>query len=172
MTSASFLIAEARTRAGLTQEELAVRAGTSRTAVCAYEAGAKNPRADTLERLVEAAGYQMVLVPTIEWTTEGVGRRTFSSPSALPHLRPERALASIELPHHLAWSGQRRFALSDRMDRVRVYEIVLTEGLPEDIAAFVDGNLLVDVWDDLYLRKDIRRAWQPLIDSARDTLVQ
>ena len=107
-----------------------------------------------------------------KWATHGVGRKTFSCPSALPQLHPERALATVELPHHLAWSGQRRFALSDRMDRVRVYEIALTEGLPEDIAAFVDGNLLVDVWDDLYLRKDIRRAWQPLIDGAQDALVQ
>ena len=62
--------------------------------------------------------------------------------------------------------GQRRFALSDRKDCVRVYEIVLTEGLPDDIAAFVNGNLLVDLWGDLYLREDNRRAWQPLIDKA------
>ena len=30
----------------------------------------------------------------------------------------------------------------------------------------VDGALLVDLWDELYLRKDIRAAWQPLIDRA------
>ena len=50
---------------------------------------------------------------------------------------------------------------------MRVYEIVLTEGLPNDIEALIDGGLLVDLWDDLYLRKDIRNAWQPLIDKAR-----
>ena len=59
------------------------------------------------------------------------------------------------------------FQLAVRNDRQRVYEIVLTEGLPCDIESFVDGTLLVDVWDDLYLRKDIRAAWQPLIDQAR-----
>ncbi len=58
------------------------------------------------------------------------------------------------------------FALVDRHDRQRVYEVVLAEGLPGDIEAFVDGVLLVDAWGDLFLRGDIRAAWQPLIDRA------
>ena len=75
-------------------------------------------------------------------------------------------MATVELPHHLVWSDRRTFSMPDRTDRIRVYEIVLTEGLPEDIEALVDGNLLVDLWEDLYLRKDVRSAWQPLIDKA------
>ena len=167
MAGASSFIAEARKRAGLSQEELAERAGTSRTAVCAYEAGAKDPRAETVERLLDAAGFRLELVPRLEWSTSGTGRKTFSCPSTLPHLEPGRAVAMVELPPHLTWSGRRRFLLSDRQDRVRVYEIVLTEGLPVDIESLVDGGLLVDLWDDLFLRKDIRSAWQPLIDQAR-----
>lgn len=167
MSTAAGLIAEARRRASLSQEELAERAGTSRTAVCAYEAGAKDPRAETVERLLVAAGYRLELAPSLEWSLLGTGRTTFSCPSALPHLEPGRALATVELPHHLAWSGRTTFALADRHDRERVYEIVLTEGLPRDIESFVDGTLLIDLWDDLYLRKDVRAAWQPLIDRAR-----
>lgn len=167
MSAASLLIAEARRRASLSQEELAERAGTSRTAVCAYEAGAKDPRAETVERLLDAAGYRLQLAASIEWSTLGTGRKTFSCPSALPHLEASEALATVELPHHLAWSGRTVFALADRHDRQRVYEIVLTEGLPRDIETFVDGTLLVDAWDDLYIRKDVRAAWQPLIDHAR-----
>ena len=52
MASAASSIAEARRRAALSQEELAERAGTSRTAVCAYEAGAKDPRSETVGRLI------------------------------------------------------------------------------------------------------------------------
>jgi transcriptional regulator with XRE-family HTH domain len=167
MSKAAALIIEARRRSSLSQEELAERAGTSRTAVSAYEAGAKDPRAETVERLLDAAGYRLELVPTITWSNVGVGRKTFSCPSALPHLETARALASVELPHHLAWSGRTTFALADRHDRQRVYEIVLTEGLPGDIESVVDGALLADGWDDLYLRKDIRAAWQPLIDRVR-----
>ena len=166
MSSAAGLIAEARRSASLSQEELAERAGTSRTAVCAYEAGAKDPRAETVERLLEAAGFRLELVEAVHWSTLGTSRKTFSCPSALPRLKPATAFATVELPHHLAWSGRTTFALSDRRDRLRAYEIALTEGLPADIDALVDGALLVDLWDELYLRKDIRAAWQPLIDRA------
>lgn len=167
MPSASALITEARRRAALSQEELAERAGTSRTAVCAYEAGSKDPRAETVERLLNAAGHRLTAVPTLEWSTRGTGRKTFSVPSVLPTLPAAQALAHVDLPHHLAWSGKTRFHLADRHQRCRVYEIVLTEGSPADIDTHVDGALLVDCWDELHLRNDIRAEWQPLIDAAR-----
>lgn len=40
-----------RHRLGLTQAELAHRAGTSQSAVAAYESGAKSPSSDTMQRL-------------------------------------------------------------------------------------------------------------------------
>jgi transcriptional regulator with XRE-family HTH domain len=46
-----------RRRAGLTLRGLADRAGTSHATLAAYEAGRKTPRADTLDRLVRAAGF-------------------------------------------------------------------------------------------------------------------
>ena len=42
---------ERRQRLGITQTELARRAGTSQSAVAAHESGAKSPSADTLDRL-------------------------------------------------------------------------------------------------------------------------
>src|SRR6188508_3022849 len=51
------LIRRARHRAGLTQRQLAERAATSHTTLAAYETGAKVPRTDTLERILQAAGY-------------------------------------------------------------------------------------------------------------------
>jgi Helix-turn-helix domain len=42
MSIGSHLIDDARSRAGLSQGELAEGAGTSRTAICAYESGAKD----------------------------------------------------------------------------------------------------------------------------------
>lgn len=48
----------ARTRAGLTLRALAERAGTSHTALAAYESGAKIPRVDTFERIMWAAGFE------------------------------------------------------------------------------------------------------------------
>ncbi|CAN5556844.1 MAG: helix-turn-helix domain-containing protein [Actinomycetota bacterium] len=53
---ASGLIATARRQAGLTQVELAARAGTSQPAVSAYEAGRRSPSVATLQRLLAACG--------------------------------------------------------------------------------------------------------------------
>lgn len=64
MKLSSKLIKEARTAAGLTQVELARRAGTSQPTVAAYESGEKVPTVGTLERLLHAAGVDLVAAPT------------------------------------------------------------------------------------------------------------
>ena len=79
------------------------------------------------------------------------------------------ALAAVELPLHLNWSAPGRvFDLRSRADRARVYEIVLQEGTPADILAYVDGALLVDLWDDLVLPRGVRSAWAPLISLSSE----
>jgi hypothetical protein len=79
------------------------------------------------------------------------------------------ALATVELPLHLNWSAPGRvFDLRSRADRARLYEIVLQEGTPADILAYVDGALLVDLWEDLVLPRTVRSAWAPLISSLSE----
>ncbi len=63
MRTAPEMIRRARREAGLTQAELARRAGTSQSAVAAYESGTKNPTVETLERLLRAAGRHLRSVP-------------------------------------------------------------------------------------------------------------
>lgn len=53
----------ARKRAGLTQTELAVRAGTSQATISAYESGHKQPSVETLTRLLAATGSRLVVAP-------------------------------------------------------------------------------------------------------------
>jgi len=55
------VIARARKRAGLTQAELARRAGTSQPVISAYEHGRRDPGVETLRRLVRAAGAELEL---------------------------------------------------------------------------------------------------------------
>lgn len=55
------LIREARTLADLSQRELAERAVTTQSVVGRIEAGLTTPRVDTVERLLQAAGYRLVL---------------------------------------------------------------------------------------------------------------
>jgi transcriptional regulator with XRE-family HTH domain len=53
------LIRIARRRAGLTQEALARRAATSQAAVSAYESGRRSPSVATLNRILQAAGFEL-----------------------------------------------------------------------------------------------------------------
>jgi transcriptional regulator with XRE-family HTH domain len=162
------LLVWARRTAGLSQDELARRAHTSRPTLSAYEHGRKSPTLDTAARLLREVGYELDIRPLLTFTEYATPRgRTVSVPSALPRLTVQQALATVVLPLHLNWSAPgRRFDLADRPQRARVYEIVLREGGPDDILTYVDGALLVDLWDDLVLPRDIRTAWNPLIHAA------
>jgi transcriptional regulator with XRE-family HTH domain len=56
------MIREARHAAGITQLELARRAGTAQPAVAAYESGSRTPNLATLERLLDACEYDIELL--------------------------------------------------------------------------------------------------------------
>jgi transcriptional regulator with XRE-family HTH domain len=55
------LLREVRKRNGLSQAELARRAGTSQPVISAYERGRRDPTYGTLRRLVAASGEQVRL---------------------------------------------------------------------------------------------------------------
>jgi transcriptional regulator with XRE-family HTH domain len=60
---AAVLLRRARRRSGLTQSDLARRAGTSQATVSAYESGRKEPSVATLNRLLAAAGSRLTTEP-------------------------------------------------------------------------------------------------------------
>jgi uncharacterized protein len=55
------LIKAVRRRQGLSQAELALRAGTSQPVISAYEHARRDPSYETLRRIVEAAGERLRL---------------------------------------------------------------------------------------------------------------
>ena len=55
---AAGLIREARTIAGLTQQELAERLGTKQSVISRWERGIEVPRVDTLARILQACGFE------------------------------------------------------------------------------------------------------------------
>ncbi len=57
----SEVLRRARLEAGLTQDELAVLADTSQSAIAAYETGAREPSWPVLERIVRASGHRLGL---------------------------------------------------------------------------------------------------------------
>jgi uncharacterized protein len=58
---AGALLRRARLDAGLSQVELAVRAGVTQSVISAYESGHRQPALPTLAALVDAAGYELAI---------------------------------------------------------------------------------------------------------------
>ena len=162
------LLAQARRASGLTTQDIAERAGTSRPTVSSYEHGHKSPTLRTAQRLLAAAGHELDVTPSVHFRECTTRRgRPFSVPDRLARLTLEAAVGRVDVPLHLDWSGgPRQVDLSDRHQRARFYEAVLREGTESDVRTFIDGALLVDVWQELLLPADIRTAWEPLMPSG------
>lgn len=162
---ASAVLQAARAKAGVTQRQLAAAAGTSQAAVARYERGSVIPDLRTLVRLVEACGFHMVLDLEPQRPSGRTGRESaVARPPAIPDdiADPsiEKATGVVELPLRVQWSGRRRYDLSDRQDRARVYELVLREGTEEDVRRFVRLDELEELWDDILLPPHVRAAWE------------
>jgi predicted nucleotidyltransferase/DNA-binding transcriptional regulator YiaG len=59
--TAGVLLRQARKRAGLSQVDLAARAGVTQSVISAYESGQRQPSIPALTRLVDAAGFELTL---------------------------------------------------------------------------------------------------------------
>jgi predicted nucleotidyltransferase/DNA-binding XRE family transcriptional regulator len=55
------LLSEARSRAGLSQSELARRAGVPQSVISEYEAGKRQPALPTLSKLIAATGHELAV---------------------------------------------------------------------------------------------------------------
>ncbi len=80
----SELLREARRRAGISQRELARRAGTSQAVISAYENALREPGITQLQKVVAAAGSDLRL-------TLGAAPRRRASPSVQPWQLPDDA---------------------------------------------------------------------------------
>ena len=64
------------------------------------------------------------------------------------------------IPDHIdPTNPQRVFELDDAAQCRYLYEIVLTDGTPDDIARFIEPTRLAQFWDSLHLPGEVRRAW-------------
>ncbi|WP_237111493.1 helix-turn-helix transcriptional regulator [Nocardioides sp. WS12] len=165
------IIARARRGSGLSQRALAHRSGTSQPTLSTYERGTKSPTLSVLERIVHTSGYDLDLTPRVTFTNHlGSRGEPYVVPDRLWRLDLETAFAEVALPGHLHWSGpSRTYRLADRADRARVYEIVLREGAASDLLTYLDGALLLDLFDDLVIPPVLRKAWAPVIAMHRST---
>ncbi|MBF8186377.1 helix-turn-helix transcriptional regulator [Nonomuraea sp. K274] len=154
------LFKQARHAASLNQKALASVSGTSRTTLSAYEHGRKSPTLETAGRILDAAGFRLVLEPKVQFTALVRDGRTFHVPDRLPRLPVAAALRAVRL-------RERSYDLGDRAERRAAYALLLIEGGPEELLGHVDGVLLAELWDELELPPDIRAEWEPLVEEAR-----
>ena len=84
-------------------------------------------------------------------------------PVAIPEDVGDRALLKaagvVRLPAHIAWSPPYEYDLDDRRDLRCAYAQVMAEGLAADVRYYIDLDILVDIWDELYLPPHVRRRW-------------
>ena len=162
------IIEQARIAAGLTQQAMAERAGTSRTTLSAYEHGRKSPNLETVERLIEVAGYELTLQHRIKFSKIKTPRgRSIFVPEKLWRLDVRTVFEPVTLPISLNWSRPgHEYAVRDRHQRARLYEVVIREGMPKDLLKFIDGALLIDSWDELVLPRQVRSHWQATIEAS------
>jgi len=81
------------------------------------------------------------------------------------------AEGTVELPLRLYWSGPSPvFDLAKPDMRRWLYQIVLREAVfPEELTTYLNRDLLIALWPELFLPRGVRRAWEehhPVLRSA------
>jgi hypothetical protein len=69
---------------------------------------------------------------------------------------------TVQLPLHVAWSGQTAFNLDLPKACMHMYRIVLAEGQRGDVAAYLNRELLLGQWPVLrnLVGRTVRRVWE------------
>jgi len=105
--SPATVIREARKDAGLTQAQLAERAGTTQPVIARLERGDGNPTFETLERVLHAAGHRLELV-AVEQGLETVDETLIRDQLALTPAERLRSLrAQAATMRRLVEAGER-----------------------------------------------------------------
>lgn len=95
-SEAARLLLRARNAAGLTQSELARRAGIPHSVLSAYEHGRRDPGTRALARLLRAAGYELTVsrqLPDLERAA-----RSFNDALDLADRLPKRRRGRLTFP--------------------------------------------------------------------------
>ena len=79
---------------------------------------------------------------------------------------------TVQLPTHIAWSGLTAFDVDRLPLCASMYQVVLTEGLPEDLAAYLNRGLLIRHWPILrtVVGRVIRDVWEAAFPELTEGL--
>lgn len=136
-STAATLLREARQRSGLSQAELARRAGVAQSVISAYESGRRQPALPTLARLIEATGLELRVTvdqPRHEPLSGPVGR-----------IVRQRRRELIAAAHAHGASNVRVFGSVARGEDQPDSDVDLLVDLPSGLGLLGFGRLLDDL---------------------------
>jgi predicted nucleotidyltransferase/DNA-binding XRE family transcriptional regulator len=136
--TAGALLRQARSRAGLTQRELAQRAGVAQSVVAAYESGTREPSLGTLAALVEATGISLSI-------DLGPAVPAAPAPGAIGRRLRRRRAAVLALAAKHGISDLRVFGSVARGEEGPHSDLDLLVHLPEDAGLFTLGRFREDL---------------------------
>jgi uncharacterized protein len=102
---AADLIAQSRRRSGLSQAELARRAGMARSVVNSYEHGRRQPGVDALARLAAAAGLELRVALAVRRLDDERSGRVLAQVLDLAEALPHRRRGRLTYPPRLRRAG-------------------------------------------------------------------
>src|SRR5487761_218231 len=76
---------------------------------------------------------------------------------------------TVELPLWLFWYPDRTFDLDEPGMLAWVYQIVLREAGSAGDLGYLNGDMLISLWADLFLPRGVRQAWEeqhPVLRTA------
>jgi uncharacterized protein len=143
------LLRQARRGAGMSQVELAKRAGVTQSVISAYESGHRQPSMRTLAALVEAAGYE--LVAEVRRGSRGLSR--LSGPIGRRLRSRRQDVVSAAAAHGV--SGLRVFGSVARGEESDDSDVDLLVDLPEHMSLFGLARVQAELESILDARVDL-----------------
>jgi predicted nucleotidyltransferase/DNA-binding XRE family transcriptional regulator len=151
-STAGRLLREARQRAGLSQTDLASRAGVTQSVISAYESGHRQPAIPTLTALIEATGHELVF--SLRQEPQELTR--LSGPLGRRVRRNRHRLVAAAAAHGI--TGLRVFGSVARGDDRHDSDVDLLGDLPPGLGLFGLGRVEAELEDILNARVDLAPA--------------
>ena len=150
--TAAGLLRQARQRAGISQVELAARAGVTQSVISAYESGHRQPSVPTLAALIDATGFEL----TMAVRRQPRRLKMLSGPVGQRVRRRRHDLVAAAAAHGV--SGLRVFGSVARGQDRPDSDVDLLAELPPGMSLFGLARLQAELEDIVGSRVDLVQA--------------
>ena len=147
--TAGILLRRARVGAGMSQAELAFRAAVAQSVISAYEAGRRQPSLPTLAKLIDAAGWDLV----VDVQSQPPQLSRLSGPVGRQVRRKRRDLVAAAAAHDV--TNLRVFGSVARGEDRPGSDVDLLVDLPPDIGLLGLGRVRAELEDIVGTKVDL-----------------